>query len=65
MGHGPSINFVSKLSGPAVIYKWTEKNGVHGYPKVPYVEVPTKTDWKDGKNKQNVLLDGSYLLVEE
>ena len=46
-------------------YKWTKKNGVHGYPKVKYVEVPTKTEWKDSKNEQNVLLDGSYLLVEE
>ena len=30
-----------------------------------YVEVPTKTEWKDSKNKQNILLDGCYLLVEE
>ena len=33
--------------------------------KMKYVEVPTKTEWKDSKNKQNILLDGCYLLVEE
>ena len=50
---------------PSRLFTCELKNGVHCYPKMKYAEVPTKTERKDSKNKQNVLLNGCYLLVEE
>ena len=60
-----STSFPNAAAQLFITSELKKKTGVHSYPKMKYTEVPSKTEQKDSKNKQNVLLDGCYLLVEE